>query len=72
MFYPRQLRLGRTEPLAGTLRLSATDAGSVDLGEGQPLLAMRGTAAELLLTLWKRRPADDPAIAELLAAAVTP
>ncbi|MCL2541879.1 MAG: maleylpyruvate isomerase family mycothiol-dependent enzyme [Nocardioidaceae bacterium] len=76
MFYPRQVRAGRVQPLAGTLRLRSTDAdGSapvVTIGAAEPVVELTGTAAELLLTLWKRRPAADPAAAALLGSAITP
>jgi uncharacterized protein (TIGR03083 family) len=74
MFYPRQVRLGRTEPLAGTVRLVATDVddGPLDLGEGEPVVELAAPAADLLLMLWKRSPVTNPAAAELLSVAVTP
>ncbi|WP_141012546.1 maleylpyruvate isomerase N-terminal domain-containing protein [Nocardioides sambongensis] len=74
MFYPRQVRLGRTEPLAGTLRLEATDLDeTLDLGTGEPYGVVAGPAADVLLTLWGRRAPQDPAAADLLgAAAITP
>jgi uncharacterized protein (TIGR03083 family) len=78
-FYPRQVRLGRSEPIPGTLRLVATDiaAGAagvdpVDIGEAEPVVEVRGTAADLLVLLWKRRTSDDPAAAALLALPITP
>ncbi|WP_460792899.1 maleylpyruvate isomerase family mycothiol-dependent enzyme [Nocardioides maradonensis] len=73
VFYPRQVRLARTEPLTRRLVLSATDVDTtVDFGEGDPV-ELTGTAAELLLALWKRIPATDPAVAALLGdSAVTP
>ncbi|HWI43063.1 MAG TPA: maleylpyruvate isomerase N-terminal domain-containing protein [Nocardioides sp.] len=74
LFYPRQVERGRTEELAGTVRLVATDVdgGVLDLGSGEPVVELGAPARELLLTLWKRMPAGDPAAAELLTAAVTP
>ncbi|GAA4118932.1 maleylpyruvate isomerase family mycothiol-dependent enzyme [Nocardioides fonticola] len=74
MFYPRQVRLGRTEPLPVTLVLTATDlpgADAVRLGEG-PEHRVEGSAVDLLLTLWRRRPPTDPVVAEALTRAVTP
>lgn len=76
MFYPRQVRLGRTEPLPGTLRLSATDlARTIDLGEG-PVHEVAAPAADLLLLLWHRAdPASygvGPEATALLGYAVTP
>jgi uncharacterized protein (TIGR03083 family) len=60
---PRQIRLGRTGPLPHAVRLTATDTGSTwVLGPGDPVAAVSGTAAGLLLLLWGRLAADDPAI----------
>lgn len=72
MFYPRQVRLGRTEPLTHRLVLTGTDVDrTIELGEGPPV-EIAGGAAELLLTLWKRRPAPDPDVAAALSVAITP
>ncbi|HWU24090.1 MAG TPA: maleylpyruvate isomerase family mycothiol-dependent enzyme [Nocardioides sp.] len=72
MFYPRQLRLGRSEPLTSRLVLTATDIDSTtSIGEGEPV-ELAGTAADLLLTLWRRIPATDPVAALLASAALTP
>ncbi|MEQ6902514.1 maleylpyruvate isomerase family mycothiol-dependent enzyme [Nocardioides sp. YIM 152588] len=74
MFYPRQVRLGRTEPMAGTLRLVAEDLDeTLDIGEGGPSGTVAGTAHEVLLVVWKRLPATDEVAAELLrTTALTP
>lgn len=73
-FYPRQVRLERIAPLAGTLRLVPTDvdAAPLEIGEGDPVAELTGPASYLLLALWKRAPVDDPAAARLLTTAVTP
>ncbi|MAY97205.1 maleylpyruvate isomerase family mycothiol-dependent enzyme [uncultured Nocardioides sp.] len=75
-FYLRQVKMARTEPLAGTLVLEATDvpggADPVRIGDGEPHVHLRGTARELLLLLWHRATTDDPAAAPLLAEAITP
>ena len=56
MFYPRQVRLGRREPLGVALAFTATDVGTtVVLGEGEPVATLRGPAELLLLGLWRRR-----------------
>jgi MDMPI-like protein len=61
---PRQVRLGRTGALPHAIRLSTTDThSSWILGPGDPVATIRGTAASLLLLLWRRLPAADPAIA---------
>jgi uncharacterized protein (TIGR03083 family) len=76
VIYPRQLRLGRVEPLSTGIRLVATDVpGDVTIGEGEPV-AVRASAEVLLRLLWHR--ADpvaemvDPRAAALLSAALTP
>lgn len=73
-FYPRQVRLGRTEPLPGTLRLVATDVAGepVTIGTAEPVVEVRAPAVEVLLMLWHRRTSDDPAAAELLAMPIAP
>ena len=73
-FYPRQVRLERIAPLAGTLRLVPTDieAADLELGSGDPVAELTGASSLLLLALWKRAPVDDPAAAALLRSAITP
>lgn len=77
VMYPRQLRLGRVQPLATAVRLVPTDhpahAGEVVLGDGEQVV-VRDTAEALLRLLWHRvAPApSEPAAAALLSAAVTP
>ncbi len=61
---PRQVRLGRTTAPRHAIRLRAADTGgSWMLGPGEPVAAIEATAADLLLLLWGRLSADDPAIA---------
>lgn len=73
-FYLRQVRMARTEPLPSTLLLVPTDVGAdpVRIGDGAPIVEVRGTARELLLLLWHRTTTDDPAAAALLAHPITP
>jgi uncharacterized protein (TIGR03083 family) len=60
---PRQIRLGRIGPLPHAIRLTASDVpSSWVLGLGDPVAAICATAAQLLLLLWGRLPADDQAI----------
>jgi uncharacterized protein (TIGR03083 family) len=60
---PRQVRLGRTAAPAQAVGLRATDTGSRRvLGPGEPVATASGTAADLLLLLWGRLAAGDPAI----------
>jgi uncharacterized protein (TIGR03083 family) len=60
---PRQIRLGRTAALPHAIRLAASDSpSSWVLGPGDPVATIRATAAELMLLLWGRLPADDQAI----------
>jgi uncharacterized protein (TIGR03083 family) len=61
---PRQVRLGRSSAPSHAVRLCAGDTGSSwILGPGEPVATIAGTAASVLLMLWGRLPADDPAIA---------
>lgn len=76
VLYPRQVHLGRVEPLSPALRLVATDvAGDVTIGEGESVMA-RGRAEVLLRLLWHRADPDaegvDPRAGVLLSAAVAP
>lgn len=77
MFYPRQVRLGRVDPLPRALRLVATDldADPVALGDG-PAVEVRAPAAAVLLMVWHRAdPASydvAPEAAALLGRALTP
>jgi len=75
VFYPRQVRLGRCDPLPGTLRMRATDvpdAPQAVLGDQKPVVDTSGPAAETLLEIWHRRPSTDVEVASLLQHAVTP
>ncbi|GAA4378567.1 maleylpyruvate isomerase family mycothiol-dependent enzyme [Nocardioides caricicola] len=73
-FYPRQVRLGRTEPVPGTLRLVATDleVDPVVVGDALPEVEVRAPATDVLLMLWHRTVSDDPAAAALLALPIAP
>ena len=74
-FYPRQVRLDRTEPLPGTLRLVATDlpdAEPVTIGVAEPVVEVRAPAVDVLLLLWHRQVSPDPAAAALLALPIAP
>ena len=60
---PRQVRLGRTGAPPYAVRLTATDTrASWVLGPGDPVAALQATAADLLLLLWGRLPADHRSI----------
>ncbi|CAB4706740.1 unannotated protein [freshwater metagenome] len=73
MFYPRQVRLGRTTALPGRLRLIPTDldVDPIELGAGEAV-EVTGTAEELLLLLWQRHRVDDDRATALLAHPITP
>lgn len=74
VLYPRQVHLGRTDPLPTALRLVATDVGrDVILGTGEAI-EVEGRAEALLRLLWHRAPTDDldPRAAALLARRLTP
>lgn len=75
MFYPRQVQLGRCEPLPGTLRLVATDlpgASAILIGDAEPAVEVSAPAVDLLLMLWHRRGCDVPEAAPLLALPFAP
>jgi uncharacterized protein (TIGR03083 family) len=60
---PRQVRLGRTSAPPHAVRLIATDGPERwTLGPGDPVVTLRGTAADLLLLLWGRLDAGDRAV----------
>jgi uncharacterized protein (TIGR03083 family) len=88
MFFPRQVRLGRTPPLAAALAVEAAEGGRwVLAGDGTapapgdvPAI-VSGPAEAVLLLLWHRITLDDPrlhvagdraAADAVLAAALTP
>ena len=61
MFFPRQLRLGRTALLPATLGLAPTEGGHWVLGgAGDPDATVSGPAEAVLLLLWHRIGLDDP------------
>ncbi len=63
MFYPRQVRLGRTDPLTRSIELRSppgSGAGRWLVGHGPPEATVTGSASDVLLLLWKRRHLDDP------------
>ena len=66
--FPRQVRLGRIEALASTVELVCSDTGDRVLvgGDGvtlpAPTTQVSGTASDLLLLLWRRRPLDSAGI----------
>ncbi|WP_144751171.1 maleylpyruvate isomerase family mycothiol-dependent enzyme [Curtobacterium pusillum] len=54
--YPRQVRLGRVEPLTEPVVFAFTDApGEAVLCGGEPAVRVTGRAGDLLLVLWGRR-----------------
>jgi uncharacterized protein (TIGR03083 family) len=74
-FYPRQVRLERTEPIPGTLHLVASDlpgAAPVVIGEAEPVVEVSAPAVDVLLMLWHRQECADPAAAALLALPIAP
>lgn len=80
VIYPRQVRLGRVEPMAPAVRLVATDVpGDITLGEGADegeTVVVRASAEALLRLLWHRADPHtegvDPRAGSLLSGAVTP
>ena len=78
VIYPRQLRLGRVEPLSDAIRLVATDVpGDITMGEGEAAI-VGGTAEVLLRLLWHRADPEtetemiDPRAGALMSHALTP
>lgn len=76
VMYPRQVRLGRVDPIPGQVHLVAVDGpGRATLGDGDPV-EVRATSEVLLRLLWHRAdPAEaglDPRVGVLLSGAVTP
>lgn len=74
-FQPRQVRLGRADPLPATLRLTATDlpdADPVEIGDAGPVVELAAPAETLLLVLWRRVEAPAEAAHLLRPGAVTP
>ncbi|RZS45108.1 uncharacterized protein (TIGR03083 family) [Herbihabitans rhizosphaerae] len=77
---PRQVARGRATPPEHAIRLTATDTGgSWTLGPGEPVATIRGTAQDLLLTLWNRRSiagltvdGDEPAARRVLEGPLVP
>jgi uncharacterized protein (TIGR03083 family) len=86
MFLPRQLRLGRTAPLAAALALTPDEGGRwllarADDPVADPDATVAGPAEAVLLLLWHRIDLDDPCLTvsgsraaadAVLAAALTP
>ena len=81
MFYPRQLRLQRTAPVAETILIVASDTGDQwTLGEGDPVGSVTADAEALYLALWKRGEfatrtridGDSAAVRRTLSLALTP
>lgn len=76
VFYPRQVRLGRSDPLSAPVRLRADDLANHETMLATDVVApevlLEGTAADVLLTLWGRRRADGEVAAVLERARVTP
>lgn len=55
MFYPRQVRLNRTDPVADAIEFRTADTGQTwTLGDGEPVSSVTAQAADLYLGLWKR------------------
>ncbi|MCK0117498.1 maleylpyruvate isomerase family mycothiol-dependent enzyme [Isoptericola sp. S6320L] len=71
LFAPRQVRLGRMDPLTAAVGLEATDLGwSWTLGDGDPAVVARGPSRELALVLWRRLTPSEAEV-EVLGDAAT-
>ena len=76
VIYPRQVRLGRVQPVSHAIRLVATDvAGDAVIGDGE-VITLHDSAETLLRLLWHRAEPDvhvsDRLTRELLSGALTP
>lgn len=76
VIYPRQVRLGRVQPLSRSVHMVATDVGGdAVFGDGEPIV-LHGEAEVLLRLLWHRADLDahvsDPQTRTLLSGAITP
>ena len=76
VIYPRQVRLGRVQPLSRSVHMVATDArGDAIIGDGDSIV-LRGEAEVLLRLLWHRADLEahvsDPQTRTLLSGALTP
>lgn len=59
VFYPRQVRLGRREPVPAPVLLRCTDAAlEAQVGDGEPVAVVEAAAEPLLLLVWGRRDLD--------------
>ncbi|GGN48919.1 uncharacterized protein (TIGR03083 family) [Actinoplanes campanulatus] len=57
VFVPRMIKRGLAVEPQAAVRFTATDlGGSWVLGPGEPVATLTGTAQELMLALWNRRP----------------
>ena len=80
MFYPRQVRLGRTESVPHPVEFTASDVGrSWLVGDGDPIASVSAPARDLDLFLWGRlglahvtTSGDEVALAEALRTKLTP
>ena len=76
VIYPRQVRLGRVQPLSRSVHMVATDVcGDAVFGDGESIV-LEGEAEVLLRLLWHREDLDahvsDPQARTLLSGAITP
>ena len=74
VLYPRQVRLGRVDPLPAAVRLVASDVpADVTIGSGREH-EVRDGAEVLLRLLWHRADTSslDPQVAGLLSGALAP
>jgi len=81
VLHPRQVALGRAEPLTRSVELVSTAGGRWELGAGASVGTVTGPPSELVLLLWGRAPRSSPglqvtgdldALDALLGACVTP
>ncbi|MEV6095437.1 maleylpyruvate isomerase family mycothiol-dependent enzyme [Nocardia sp. NPDC051981] len=63
LFAPRMIQRGLASEPEVAIRVRAADTGeSWTYGPGTPVAEISGTASDLLLALWQRKPANDAAL----------
>lgn len=81
VFYPRQVRFGRTEPVAAPVEYRTADTDHAwTIGDGEPAATVTAPAEDLYLGVWKRRDlletakieGDPAAVRQALSLALTP
>lgn len=81
VFYPRQVRFGRTEPVTAPVEFRTADTDHAwTIGDGEPVATVTAPAEDLYLGMWKRYDlletakieGDTAAVRQALSRALTP